>query len=49
MATITSKVVSGIWSAPGTWNPDQVPGASDTVTIQNGHTVILDDSAAATI
>ena len=33
---------SGNWSTPGTWTPNGVPGAGDTVTITSGHTVTVD-------
>jgi hypothetical protein len=31
MDAITSDVASGNWSAPGSWNPAQVPMEGDTV------------------
>jgi len=45
MASFTSKA-TGNWDAEGatTWNEAGHPGDSDTVTIQNGHTVTLDSA-----
>lgn len=45
MAAFTSKA-TGNWSASGqtTWNEVGVPGAGDTVTIQNGHIVTIDSA-----
>lgn len=31
----------GFWNHPSTWNPNGIPGALDTATIQGGHTVTL--------
>lgn len=49
MAAFTSKS-TGNWDAEGqtTWNEAGHPGAGDTVTIQNGHTVTLDSATACT-
>ena len=47
-AACTSNT-SGNWNAPTTWTAcgGGVPGAADTVTIQNGHTVTVTANAAA--
>ena len=47
MANFTSKN-TGLWDAEGqiTWNEAGHPGATDDVTIQNGHTVTLDSAAS---
>ena len=37
-----TTVQSGYWSDPETWSPNGVPKEGDTVTIEAGHTVILD-------
>jgi len=37
-----TSVQSGYWSDPNTWSPNGVPKEGDTVTIEAGHTVILD-------
>lgn len=49
MADFTSKA-TGNWDAEGqtTWNEAGHPGAGDTVTIQNGHTVTLDSATSCT-
>jgi len=49
MAIFTSKA-TGNWDTEGqtTWNEAGHPGAGDSVTIQNGHTVTLDSPAACT-
>ena len=45
-ATIRSTGAGGNWSNPATWNPAQVPGKSDQVTIVAGSTVIIDTEVA---
>jgi len=49
MGNYTSKA-TGNWDAEGatTWNEAGHPGAADTVTIQNGHTVTLDSATSCT-
>jgi fibronectin-binding autotransporter adhesin len=40
-AATCSSVRSGVWNDPGTWSCGLVPGAGDSVTINDGHTVTL--------
>ncbi len=48
-ANACESVATGNWTNPATWTScgGTVPGAADTVTIQSGHTVTVDDDAAA--
>lgn len=42
MATITSNVVTGNWSATGSWSGAVVPGAGDLAIIANGAIITVD-------
>lgn len=37
---------SGNWGSSGTWSCGRVPNAADSVTVQNGHTVTLNQNSA---
>ncbi len=47
--TINSSGVGGNWSNPLTWIGGVVPAATDQVSIQGGHTVVLDVNASVAI
>ena len=48
-ATVIQSVRDGIWSDPSMWNPTQVPGSNDDVTINPDHDVALACGSASAI
>lgn len=47
VATIKSNFSFGMWNNPNVWDTKKVPGPSDWVLIQGGHTIILPDSISS--
>jgi len=47
VAKVRSKAAWGMWDNPSTWDTNAVPGKTDWIMIQGGHSVILPSSISA--
>ena len=45
--TVYNSIATGNWSSASTWDQNAVPGTSDVVNINTGHTVTVDGAQAA--